>query len=120
MVTPGETPVDFDFDPLVAAEVLEWMAELAGGRREEGTILESNAPVVRAGAALLSDARGWLDVHRTFAGDAILRTVAQGQSVSLGSLIVALRETAEELVHVRELAERRVLRGSLADAALPR
>jgi hypothetical protein len=108
-----------DFDPLVAAEVLEWMAELATQGQAE-RLLQSDAPVVRAAFALLADARTWLEAYRGFPGESILRTVSRGRPVYVDSLVAALREAANELAHVQQVLEWRLLRESVAAPASAR
>jgi hypothetical protein len=112
------------FDPMIAAEVLEWIAELADRRREETSVLDGSAPALHAVASLLEEARSWLDLRITpfeqFAGDVILHGVARGSQVQIDTLTLALRETAAELAQVGTLLELRLPQQPVATHPSPR
>jgi hypothetical protein len=112
------------FDPMIAADVLEWIAELANRRRAETPLLDGSSPALRAVAGLLGDARSWLCGHITpfedFASESILHALAQGSPVQIDTLILALRDTAAELVQVGRLLEVRLAWESVAVPLSPR
>ncbi len=116
------------FDPYMGAAVLRKLSELAC-REPSSRLMDPTEPVFVAAAAVLADAKGWLEHYRTpfdhFAGDLLL-AASDNQLLLFGADTFAstLTSAALELLTVArlvELREKRIARSGLlrADTANP-